>query len=306
VDVLSKLERLEELVLVWNEKDRYLHKTSATTCAQLLVDIWAMVSSSLRSLTLHMSLFNLLDALRLSPNLKALEELHISVTPEKVAFNLVATALIPFINKLASKLIAFSFTSFQMSHEFSLGPLLQNMGPTPLLRRLTLRLNLTYGLNEQRALRTFLQNRDTIRSLDLRYYAGLDHWEFPHVFIGEAFTFPQLKNLTLGLGRLPIDPPIFLPDLQHYVSQFSGAALSHLTFPDRMFQTSQLHAVLVAFQVTLRSLAISVLDITPELLYKIASLLPSLRDLALRARDISSCFFPYNKNDEVKVSVRNR
>src|SRR5262249_39342044 len=140
MSVLSKLENLQELILVWQLDGGY-NKTSPTTCSQLTIDTWSKVASNIRSLTLDMAMFNIYETLRVPQELKALEELHVRITLEKHgafrgnAIRIFTNTLIPFINQLAPQLISFSLTSLC---NLNLDPLFEGVEPTPLLRRLTL------------------------------------------------------------------------------------------------------------------------------------------------------------------------
>lgn len=314
METIAKLKNLENLMLVWQPDDGY-NKTSPTTCSQLVSHIWTKIGNRIQSLTLDMAMFNLYEALRIPPELKTLQELHIRVTLEKHgafrgnAIRIFTSTLIPFINKLAPKLTAFSFTSLC---NLNLDPLFQEMEPTPLLRRLSLCLAFQVSdMWSANALQTFLRNHNTIQQLSLRYAdccgALFRHnWTFhDRVLVGEvftganAFTFPRLDIVTLGL-RFKLSDNLLLG---RYVSRFSASA-SSLTLLDRSLPFTQIKVVLVPFQRTLKSLTMFVEVLTPELLCLIAKLLPLLHDLTLRVQRFSSSRLPYGKkNDDAAVRL---
>lgn len=267
---------------------------------------------NLRSLTLDVAMFNLFEALRVPPDLKVLEELHIRITLEKHgafrgnASRILDSTLVPFINNLAARLTAFSFTSLC---NLNLDPLFLGMGPTPLLRRLSLCLGFQvsdmWGPN---ALQTFLRNHNTIQHLSLRY-ADCCSTLFRHnwtvhdsVLIGDAFTganastLPHLNSVTLGLRFKLSDNSL----LESYVSRFSGAA-SSLTLLDRNLPLTQIKAVLTPFKRTLKSLTMFIQVLTPEVLCFLAGVLPVLQVLTLHVQRFSSSRFPYGRADDDAV-----
>ncbi|KAF5347821.1 hypothetical protein D9756_010230 [Leucocoprinus leucothites] len=300
MNVLSKLEHLRDLVLVWRTDDGY-NRTSPTTCSQLAIDTWARVAPRICSLTLDMAMFNIYESLRVPQKLKTLEELHIRITLEKHgafrgnAIRIFTNTLIPFINQLAPQLISFSLTSLC---NLNLDPLFQGMEPTPLLRQLALCLAFqSTEIWSPLALQTFLKDHSTIRQLDLRYgeccaalFPHMHNWSsHDRVLIGEAFegsnafTFPQLETLTLGLQfKLSNNS-----DLGAYASRFSGSVHS-LTLLGRSLNVNQMRTVLIPFQKTLKSLSMFLRTLTPEVLCLLATLLPSLQDLTLHIQKFAS------------------
>lgn len=313
--VLAKLENLKDLVLVWRLDEGY-NKTSPTTCRQLVSDIWRGAGNNICSLTLDMAMFNLYEALRCPPELGALEELHIRITLEKHgsfrgnAARILIDTVIPFINRLTPQLTAFSLTSLC---NLNLDPLFYDMNSTPLLRRLFICLAFQVSnMWNPNALQTFLRNHSTIQHLTLRYAECCSdmfrhNWTIhDRVLIGEAFTgqnafnFPQLESVTLGL-QFRLSDNLRLGD---YVSRFSGS-VSCLKILDRSLTFVQVRRVLEPFrQGTLKSLDMFVAVFTPELLCFIASLLPALHDLTLHVERFSNSRLPLGVSKSKDAAVR--
>lgn len=317
MDTLIKLVNMKDLVFVWQPDDGY-SRTSPTTCSKLVSEIWTKLGNNLHTLTLDMAMFNLYEALRVPPELKALEELHIRITLEKHgafrgnASRILTATLVPFINSLAAQLTAFSFTSLC---NLNLDPLFLGIEPIPLLRRLSLCLGFQvsdmWGPN---ALQTFLRNHNTIQQLSLRY-ADCCSTLFRHnwtahdrVLIGDAFTdanattFPRLESVILGL-RFKLSNNSLLG---HYVSRFNGSA-SSLTLLDCNLPFTQIKTVLVPFQRTLKSLTMFVQVLTPEVLCFLAEVLPGLQVLTLHVQRFSSSRLLHGrKNDDAVVRPQKR
>ncbi|KAJ3566500.1 hypothetical protein NP233_g6967 [Leucocoprinus birnbaumii] len=300
MSVLSKLQNLSELVLVWRTDDGY-NKTSPTTCSRLAIDTWSRVAPILRSLTIDMAMFNIYETLRIPQELYALEELHVRITLEKHgafrsnAGRIFTDNLIPFINRLAPQLISFSLTSLC---NLNLDPLFRGLEPTPHLRRLALLLAFqSVEIWSPAALQTFLKDHDTIKELDLRYgeccsplVPNWQHWStHDRVLVGEAFTgnnaftFPHLETLTLGLRFKLTDNNL----LGAYASRFSGSVTS-LTLIGRSLQMDKIKIILRPFQKTLRTLSMFVQTLTPDVLLQIAVFLPALQDLTLHVERFES------------------